>query len=302
MPVAEYVLKRRAASRAPVVFQKTEEEKKEYVPPSILWTGTEEEWKQKTGQQDKAETIAENIKIKSALPTTTYNVPVDKGRINIERQQQQQPQPIYSQDTGELSPTEKLRKSGEIDIQKASRARQEGKLGFFYEASGQTKQYFADTGESFISTLKKPETALIVAGTLLLTRSPTASRYLTTAFELYSPIYATTEIKAIGERKQTLGGVTGELGAYIGAFKVGKELPRYFGETNINLKAYPTEKKITFVGEGKLKGEKIKAVAVAEEGQSKLFLRKGKSLQITKSTDLLPSQSKIELIDRKLKV
>ena len=237
--------------------------------------------------RQRAETISENIVLKRALPSTLGRTSESGGKITITKTPQEKVTPIgYTAAPKQESKLDVLRKSGEKDIIKASRLRQEGKIGYGYELLGQTKQYAADTAEGFKETIKDPKSWAVVGVTYALTRNPQLAGKVKTGLEVYAPIYAASELKQIGEGK-TLGKTSGELGGYVGEFKtIGKGVS-FFQGSKINLQAYPSEKKITFVGEGTVQGRKGKAVLVSTQEGSKLFFREGKKLSVFKNDNVL---------------
>ena len=229
--------------------------------------------------EQRAKTTTENIILKRAMPSTLGRVSEGQGKIVLTKQEIEEPIGYKAAPKTE-NKASLLRKSGEEDIIKASRLRQEGKIGYGYEALGQTKKYIADVGEGAYETVKDPKTWVITGATFIATRNPQTAFATTKLLEAALPIYAYSELKQIGEKKKTFGRSSGEFLGYVGEYKTLGKASSFLKGSDIKFKAYPSEKKITFVGEGTIQGRKGKAVLVSTDEGSKLFFREGNKLSI----------------------
>lgn len=176
--------------------------------------------------QERASNAAGQINIRRSFPTETRFIPSNQN-IKVEMK----PRDTFGYYTaapkmkGDLLTA--LSRAGDVETQEAARERVAGKTGYFHSAIGETATYFADTGEGISETVKNPVNLVVVGGTLLATRNPKLATTVSTALELYAPVYATQKIKDIGEKKTTIGKVSGEVIGYGSlAFVGSKVLPQ----------------------------------------------------------------------------
>lgn len=168
------------------------------------------------------ETISQQLALRRAIPVLARDIPLQQP---VQIQRRDVPRPI-----GEVrvaptpTPIGRVIQTGERLQQVAGRERVVGRTvrAFGFEAVGQTTQAAGEFAESFVETIKRPETALLVGGTLLLTRSPQLARVVQVGLTAALPFIGAEKLRQIGRGEETFAGAAGEFGAFAVAFKAGE--------------------------------------------------------------------------------
>ena len=170
--------------------------------------------------KQKAEVISEQLALRRALPVATTGVPLER-KIKIKKKKIPSGEIRKAPEPTSIS---RIIMAGEKLQQQASRERVLDRtvMAFGFEAAGQTTQAAGEFAESFVETIKRPETAVVVGGTLLLTRSPQIAEAVQIGLTALLPVIGVEKLRQIGRGEETFAGAAGEFGAFAAAFKAGE--------------------------------------------------------------------------------